>query len=257
MRNASRTALISVATLFLLASVCIGSECHAQTPSPQPDTNKLKTVAPQQQTSPTAAKPPAPDQTAVRPDTGSISGNVYTNPYFGFSIAFPKSWKVVQGGRAKAQLARNEVRLGKNDPAPKRRAPKPRASSIPLLTVTANTPERTGLHQERLGILADDFSNQKGQVSAELVVRSMQWTARLANPPIEYLGNPRQVTLGDKKLWKISWKETVNGVALYAVQYLTVEKKYSVQFNLVSPKQAELADLEPVMQTLKFFPPTN
>ena len=254
MRNASHTALVTVAGLLLLASVCVGLECdaHAQAPSPQP-----KTVPPYQQTSPPVAKPPAPDQAAVQPDTGSISGSVYTNPYFGFSIAFPKGWKVVQSGRAKAQLGRNEVRLRKDDPAPRRRAPKPRTSSIPLLTVTANTPERTGLLQERFGILADDFSNQKGQVSAELVVRSMQWTARLANPPIKYLGNPQKVTVGDKKLWKTSWTETVNGVALYAVQYLTVEKKYSVQFNLVSPNQSELADLEPVIQTLKFFPPTN
>ncbi len=255
MKNASHTALISIGTLFLLASVCIGPECYAQAPSPQPDTNKLKTAAPRQQTSPPVAKPPASDQTAVRPDTGSISGNVYTNPYFGFSIAFPQGWKVVQSGRTKAQLGRNYV--GTDDPAPKRRAPRPRTSSIPLLTVTPNTPQRTGLLQERFGILADDLSNQKGQVNAEFLLRSMLWEARLANPPIKYLGNPQQVTVGDKKLWKTSWTETVNGVVLYAVQYLTVEKKYSVQFNLVSPHQAELADLEPVMQTLKFSPPTN
>lgn len=85
----------------------------------------------------------------------------------------------------------------------------------------------------------------------------MLWTARLAKPPIKYLGNPQKVTVGDKKLWKTSWTETVNGVALYAVQYLTVEKKYGLQFNLVSPNQSELADLEPVIQTLKFSPPTN
>lgn len=256
MRNAPHSALVTVATLFLLASVGIGPECHAQAPSPQPDA-KPKAVAPQQQTSPPVAKPLTPEQTAVQPDTSSISGNVYTNPYFGFSIAFPKGWRVVQSSRAQAQLRRNEVRLRKDEPAPRRRAPKPRTTIIPLLTVTANTPERTGLLQERFGILADDLSNQTGQLTAETVVRWMLLTARLANPPIKYLGNPRQVSVGDKKLWKMSWTETANGVVLYAVQYLTVEKKYSVQFNLVGPKQAELDDLEPVMQTLKFFPPTD
>jgi hypothetical protein len=255
MRNVSHVVRVVVLALFLFAYFCIGLESHGQLPASPPDTKQPMAAVPRQQTAPPATTRPAPVRTAVQPNSGSISGNVYTNAYFGFSIAFPKGWKAVQGGVTRAQLEKNEERMGKVDSAP--RSATPRTSNIPLLTVTQSASEGLGSLQERFGILADDLSNQKGLISATAVMRWMLMSTQIENPSLKYLGRPQQVTIGNHEMWKLSWTEPVKGIDQYAVQYLMVEKKHEVQFILVSQNEATLTDIEPIMRSLKFFPPES
>ena len=252
MRNAVRVARVAVFALFLFTSFFIRPTCHAQTPASPPDTQHPMAAVPRLQTAPPAIKRPAPVRTPLRPNSGSISANVYTNPYFGFSIAIPEGWKVVQTGVTRAQL---EQRLGHVDSGP--RSPMPQTSNMPLLTVTANAAEGLGSLQKRFGVVADDLSNQKGMNNTTTVMRWMMMSTQIGSPSLKYLGKPQKVTMGGQEMWKLSWTEPVRGIDQYAVQYLMVEKKHALQFILVSPNEAGLTDVEPIMRSLKFFPPEN
>jgi len=41
------------------------------------------------------ADPKQPAKPAARPLDGSVSGNIYTNNFFGFSLSFPRTWKIL------------------------------------------------------------------------------------------------------------------------------------------------------------------
>src|SRR2546426_6038866 len=49
------------------------------------------------------------DAAVPRPDDGSVSANVYTNRFFGFSFEFPQGWTVVKEDAARSE----ERRVGK------------------------------------------------------------------------------------------------------------------------------------------------
>jgi hypothetical protein len=261
MKNLSHAALISLATPLLWIWTCFGP-CYAQDSSRGADPIPPKAVAPQEQPPPPSPTPPATPAappvaakpTTAKVDLGKVTGHVYTNSQLGFSIGFPKGWRVLNTSESDAMMAKNEDRLAKEDPTLKIRAQKSRTSTTRLLTVASML---GGTMTERLGILTDDYGDQPGEVSAERIMKWMVWSNKARKLPIKYLSEPKELVIGDRKLWKATWTESDGDVVQYAIQYVMTEGNRDVQFILVSSTEAGVTDLEPIMKTLKFFPPTQ
>ena len=57
-----------------------------------------------------------PESNNPHPDGGSVSGNVYTNQFFGFSFEFPKGWTVLSADAARAIAEIGGATLANGDP---------------------------------------------------------------------------------------------------------------------------------------------
>jgi len=63
--------------------------------------------------------------------------------------------------------------------------------------------------------------------------------------PVEYIGDPKEVTIKGRALWEIGFNDKTSGALQHANQYVALEKDVLLQFFLVSPDEAGLKDLQP------------
>jgi len=182
--------------------------------------------------------------TGMEKNGGSMTNGVYTNSIFGFSLKPPPGWAVVPS----------------RDPM----ATNPDAASNPLLktahvnrtllVMTENAPMRRASERKSLQILATRLMGEQNPESAHNYLIYSEKTAKEKGMPVEYLGDPEEVTINGEKLWKITSNETVGGAPQHVEQYVVARQSILLQFFIVSPTEPGLKDLEPVIQSLQFKP---
>jgi len=180
--------------------------------------------------------------TGLEANGGSFSGGVYRNSIFGFSLQIPPGWPVVPTSAAQP---------GNPEPG---QSPLPEAHQVTrvLLLVTENAPLKKSYQRKSIQILAMRLSKPPGPDAAAGYLAYSQKTAKERGTPVEYLGDPAEVTINGRKLWKVAFNETTSGAILHAEQYVTIEEGTVLQFFLLSPDEAGVKELEPWIQSLRF-----
>ena len=204
------------------------------------------------QTAPAPAKPSAPAQhsapdvtkmapTGLAANGGSIANDVYTNSTYGFSWKVPPGWVVVP--------SKNPVAPSPNS----REAGLMQAAQVNhvLLVMTENAPMKKSTQRKSLQIVATRLLKEPTPKEGQDYLVYSKRTARERNMPVEYLGDPTEVTINGRKLWTIALNQTTDGATQHVEQYVTTQGSVLLQFMLVSPDEAGLKDLEPSLQSLE------
>jgi hypothetical protein len=183
--------------------------------------------------------------TGLEANGGSIAQDVYTNSIYGFSLKTPPGWVVLaRGAEGSPTFA---------DPALMKQAQVTRT----LLVMSENAPVKKSYQRKSLQILATHLLAQSTPTSAQDYLDYSQKTAKEKNLPIEYLGNPEEVTVNGQKLAKLNLNETTNGTVQHIEQYVIIRNSSLLQFFLESPDENGLKDLEPSIQSLQFKEPVQ
>jgi hypothetical protein len=178
--------------------------------------------------------------TGLAASGGSIGNDVYTNSTYGFAMKLPPGWVVVP--------AKDTVAPSKN---PREEALMQAAQTNHVLLVTTeNAPMKKHTQRKSIQIIAtrllQTHSPNEGQ---EYLVYSKR-TALEKKMPVEYLGDPTEVTIHGNKFWTIGLNQTTGRDVQHIKQYVGMQGSVLLQFMFVSPDEKGLKDLEPSIQSI-------
>ncbi len=201
--------------------------------------------------------PPAPrtsgvDKSKVTPtglaaNGGSIANDLYTNSTYGFSMKVPPGWVVVP--------SKNPVA----PPASAKEAAVMQATQTNhvLLVMTENAPMKKSVERKSLQVVATRLLKTTAPDEGEQYLVYSKRTARERNMPVEYQGDPKEVTIKGNKFWMIGLNQTTEGAVQHVEQYVTTEGPILLQFMLVSPDESGLKEMKPWIQSIEMKPVTE
>jgi len=173
-----------------------------------------------------ASSASSPAQAEERPDAGSVSDNVYSNRFFGFTYQFPKGWMVSQAERSSRERpspARPEVRIllfafqHHN---------LPELSTILVRAVKLSSPDMTAKQ-----FLLDEYP-------------ALQ--RRGAKPQ----GPPKEVSIGGWQFFSSTFKAKVGGGIISEEDLVTIQKGYALAFDFISNQEGVFKALHKTMESL-------
>jgi hypothetical protein len=220
-----------VASLFVFAVV----SCLAQSTS-------LPPYRPSPQSPLPGNSPSSLRKTGLEANGGSITEGIYTNSIFGFSLQIPPGWVVVPA---------NDVPPITPVKGPTG-ATKPHEANRVLLLVTENAPFKQSYQRRSIQVVATRLTNQIAPATASGYLTYSRQAAKEQGLAVEYLGDPKELTIGGHKLSEIGLIDRTSGVAKHVEHYVTIDKNVLMQFMLVSPDEAGLKELQPFIQSLHF-----
>jgi len=182
--------------------------------------------------------------TGLAANGGSIANDVYTNTTYGFTMKLPPGWVVVP--------SKNPVAPSK-DPREEALMQAAQTNHV-LLVTTENEPMKKHTQRKSIQIIAtrllQTHSPNEGQ---EYLVYSKR-TALEKKMPVEYLGDPTEVTIHGNKFWTIGLNQTTGQDVQHIKQYVGMQGSVLLQFMFVSPDEKGLKDLEPSIQSIDLKP---
>jgi hypothetical protein len=238
-----RIAFLVVSVWLRIGSVVAAQQAPTASEIPSPKEQPSAQVPPSAQES-------TKEREVVSVHSGSISENIYSNHFFGFSIEIPVGWKAADNAGLKALAEKQKQALAKQDPAFTQFARGDEVES-PLLVLGELEPWKGGPHRRLIQILSTDVSARPGPLSAEEFLNFVARMSAEHNLPAKYDETLEKVMLGGRELWKAHFTQS-SSVVWHETQFAIIEKKHVVQFILMSPDEEGLRTLEPVMKTLHF-----
>jgi Flp pilus assembly protein TadD len=185
-----------------------------------------------------------------KPEDGTVSGNSYTNEFFGFTYQFPMGWAVLSAEAARAMLEIGGNIISTGDPTEEDLKKAVRGESHQLLYVMES---RAGSQPISLKtVMVSALEMQPAPISAESYIKSVGQRFSQTGGPLEVSGSPEERSIGGRTFWKRNFLvHTATGKG-YAAQWVTTDKGYLLMFSLTAPDPKTLEDLEKSLDTIHF-----
>ena len=137
-----------------------------------------------------AAHPGAAASTAdtaggPKPEDGSISENIYTNRFFGFTYQFPKGWAVLSSEAARSTVEIGGIFLATGDPAEEDVKKAVERQSHPLLYVMEGRVGNQPISMKTVMVSALDVRHEPGRTTTEMYARAVAQRFKQAGMPME------------------------------------------------------------------------
>jgi hypothetical protein len=182
--------------------------------------------------------------TGLAANGGAIANDVYTNTTYGFSMKLPPGWVVVPS---------------KNPVAP---SSSPREEALMqaaqvnhvLLVLTENAPMKKSTQRKSIQIVATRLLKKPVPNEGQEYLVYSKRTALEKKMPVEYLGDPTEVTIKGNKFWTIGLNQTTGQDVQHVEQYVAMQGSIMLQFLIVSPDEKGLKDMEPSIQSIDLKP---
>jgi hypothetical protein len=190
-------------------------------------------------------------QQNITPDNGSVTNGVYSNRFFGFSVAYPKDW-VVHGEATNTRLKE----IGKE-----RAASTGAMSAAASEVILRNTYQLLTTFQYPLGaavetnpgfmLVAERVSHAPAIVTGRdylLHVRPLMIKSGVV--PIN--DEPIALTLAGRKFFRQDSRMQVSGASIQQSIIITVDKGFAIAFILSASDQPAIDEMFKAVRTLKF-----
>jgi hypothetical protein len=204
------------------------------------------------------AAPSAAGATAgPKPEDGSVSENIYTNRFFGFTYQFPKSWAVLSPEAARSTVEIGGVLLATGDPAEEDIKKAMERQSHPLLYVMEGRVGNQPISMKTVMVTALDVRHERVGTTAESYARAVAQRFKQAGMPMEPSGPPEERTIGGRSFWKVNFSvRTATGVR-NGSEFVIADKGYLLTFVLGGPNVASLGEIEKSLQSVHFLETSN
>jgi hypothetical protein len=195
-----------------------------------------------------AAQQKSAENTHAKPDLGSVSGNVYTNVFFGMRYEFPEGWHV-------DEVATNQANADAKKLVDRQRAAGAGGAvqeNYQLLEVSKGVPDGPRVGNPRIVISISNVTptSQSGRDvfnGAKETINSMSG-AQIVRDPFDCTYGGHAFTRMDQKLTLDYVLEGYEGDAI------TVLKGYLVNFQVFADTQNELDEPFKTLNSLQFNP---
>lgn len=195
----------------------------------------------------------SPDKSAgPHPDDGFFSGNVYTNTFFGFSYEYPKHWTVLRADAGTAIMRLGGAFLANGDPTQQDLAETAARNAHPLLAVVEGTGKEWTSGRRVIQIQAMDQHTTPNVKSGEDIARSVAAMYQSSGAPLQIVGPPEKLPIGDWTFWKVNTNVRVNNSIQHGAELIAVEKGYVLMFVFMAPNPSGLDEIVKTMQSLRF-----
>ncbi len=205
---------------------------------------------------PGAAAPTADTAGGPKPEDGSVSENIYTNRFFGFTYQFPKGWAVLSSDAARSAVEIGGVLFATGDPAEQDIKKAAERQSHPLLYVMEGRIGNQPISMKTVMAAAYDVRSAPG-ATAEWYTKALAQRFTQAGTPMEPSSPPEERSIGGRSFWKVNFSfRTTTGVR-YVSEIVTTDKGYLLLFAAGGPDLLSLAEIEKSLQSLHFFETSN
>ena len=182
--------------------------------------------------------------TGLAANGGSIANDIYSNATYGFTMKLPPGWVVVP--------SRNPVAPSKD--SREEALMQAAQTNHVLLVTTENAPMKKHTQRKSIQIIATRLLQKHGQNEGQEYLLYSKRTALEKKMPVEYLGDPTEVTIHGNKFWTIGLNQTTGPDVQHIKQYVAMQGSMLLQFMFVSPDEKGLKDLEPSIRSIDLKP---
>jgi tetratricopeptide (TPR) repeat protein len=185
-----------------------------------------------------------------KPEDGVVTGNSYTNGFFGFTYHFPPGWAVLsaEAARAMVEIGGNFISTG--DPTEEDLKQAVRGESHQLLFVMENHTENQPISMKTVMISALEM--QPAPTTAESYIKALGQRFSQTGKAMKTSGSPEERSIAGRVFWKQSLLiRTATGTS-YSTEFVTTDKGYLLMFLLAAPDPKTLVNLEVSLDSIQF-----
>jgi hypothetical protein len=214
------------------------------------------------QESRTGQAPPTPSQsnttspnaiTTLRPENSSISDNVYTNDFFGFTYEFPKGWSVEDEQTTKYVTELSKATMSAGDPAKKAMVEEQMKRNHVLLTVHQRPYGTPVPVNPAITIWGLDVSVTPGIQSGRDYLLALKISLPQQRANLKIIREPTDCTFAGKLFSRLDiGLESANGKISYLSHVAVVLQRYVLVFMFTAETPDRLEGLVETLNTLQF-----
>ena len=183
---------------------------------------------------------------------GQVTGNTYSNGYFGFSVDFPAGWEVAPLEVQKELTNMGAEMVSGDDPASKAAVKASLKSTYDLLMVFKHPVGAPVPWNPSLILVAENLRGSPGIKTGKDYLYHM--TRFLINSPMDYKIEQESapLTLGGRKFYRSDLSVSITGQQTQQAYVSTVIQGYAISVILSWRSDEEKTVLEKALQTVKF-----
>jgi tetratricopeptide (TPR) repeat protein len=204
-----------------------------------------------------APSPASDSSSSPQADDGSVSGNIYTNRFFGFSIEFPQGWTVLSQQQSRDILSAGSAIVQSADPTVRDVMYVSHRMMTPLLFVMRGSSRGQPLRTDILEVFVVDERAEKTPVSAMQLAARMDAIFRSLGALMQTIAAPESIEIAGRDFAKIESIYPVNNDAMHLTNYATVAKGFILTFQMIAADPDDLKKLESTIQSLRFTDSPN
>jgi hypothetical protein len=195
-----------------------------------------------------AQTPASATPVADEPDLGSVSGNIYTNKYFGLTLTFPAGWSV-QDDAVKKQISDKGKEIVTSDD-PVKRAELERAVNkvLNLFTVSERVIGSPGPLNSVLICGAEPPPS--GVKTAADYMLALKHTLKFSRVPVTLQRDVYTELVGGAAFSVIEFKTDFSGVFLNQKYYAQIRKDYVLFFIVTYDTPEQLKTLDEMLRSV-------
>ncbi len=190
--------------------------------------------------------------TGPKPEDGVVSGNNYTNTFFGFSYEFPRRWVVLEAEGSKAIIRVAGSILASGDPVLSDVAEVAARNMHSLLFVGQESAKGISSNFNSINIAALDKrfvpDNQSGEEIAKAVAAAWQHRSQA----LSVVGTPERFDAAGRTFWKVKFDLSMENRVAHCIEAVTIEKGYALLFIFSSVDASKLDDLVGTLVSVRF-----
>jgi tetratricopeptide (TPR) repeat protein len=217
----------------------------------QPNNVQYEVAAHPEPTAPATDSGPGP-----KPEDGSVSGNTYTNKFFGFTYEFPKSWGVLSSDAARSTVEIGALLMSTGDPTEEDLKKAAGRQAHPLLYVIEGRVGNQPLSMKTVMAVAFDIRSVP-QTTAESLIKDMAQRTKQSGAAMEASGSPEERSIGGRSFWKGNFIVRTATGTRYESQFMRVEKGYLLVLLFTGPDLASLGEIEKSLDSIHFLNSPN
>ena len=184
-------------------------------------------------------------------EDGSISENVYTNKFFGFTYEFPKGWVSLSSDAARAMVEVGGAFISTGDPTEQDTEKAAARKSLPLLYVVEGRAGNRPISTNSVMLNALDMRAAPG-LTPEPFLKSIGQRYKQIGVPIELTGTPQEITIGGRKSWRGDFKVQTAAGDAYVSQFVTPDRGYLLLIVVTSRDLDGLHQIETSLESMHF-----
>lgn len=190
------------------------------------------------------------------PEDGSISENVYTNRFFGFTYEFPKGWISQSPEAARAVLAAGQAFISTGDPTEVDIKKAAARNGHPLLYVVEGGTGNQPIQVKSVMVLAFDI-RPAPELTAQSFLESIAQRYKQTGVPIAISGTPENIMIAGRGFWKTNLAAQTAMGSHFASEFVTENKGYLLMFVVGVPDPTSLREIEKSLESIRFLQISN
>jgi TonB family protein len=190
--------------------------------------------------------------TGPKPEDGVVSGNNYTNTFFGFSYEFPRRWVVLEAETSKAIARISGSILTNGDPVLADVAEVAARNMHSLLFVGKESTKGISSSFNSIKIAALDKRFAPDNKSGEEFAKAMAAAWQHRSQALSVIGTPERFDVAGKTFWKVKFDMSMDNRVAHCIEAVTIEKDYVLLFIFASADASKLNDLVGTLVSVRF-----